>query len=204
MKILKQQRWKDGKTGPKMSAALHFNNLTPLKPTPASDYYWCTYSWPNLPTKKINLESSCKAIFLDSSAEEIFLDSSGEEIFLDSSAEDIFLDSFGEEISLDSSAEEIFLDSSGEEMERPRLWLAGGWLPCSRLARQPPWILPGLFLIMPIVFINVVTGICHCCYMDLCKLSQGLVTGYNKPESCLAPFLIIPSWPLPFQDNQAT
>jgi len=136
---------KDGKMvrqGPRWGRPCTLTPPPPLKPTPASDYYWCTYSWPNLPTKKINLEYSCKAIFLDSSAEEIFLDSSGEEIFLDSSAEDIFLDSFGEEISLDSSAEEIFLDSSGEEMERPRLWLAGGWLPCSRMARQPAWMLP--------------------------------------------------------------
>ena len=41
-----------------------------------------------------------------------------------------------------SSGEEDFLESSGEKMERPRLWLAGGWLPCSRLARQPAWMLP--------------------------------------------------------------
>jgi len=65
-----------------------------------------------------------------------------------------------------------------------------GWLDgCHAAGWQDnhPGSCHGPFLIMPIVFTNVVTGICHCCCMDLYKLSQGLVTGYNNPESCLAP-----------------
>ena len=66
-------------------------------------------------------------------------------------------------------------------MERPRLWLAGEWLPCGRLARQPPWMLPGPFLIMPIDlsmlsrgFVTVVTWIFVSCHRDLWQVTTNL------------------------------